>query len=104
MYFSIIIVFVGAWDRLRHWPGKKTLNSIDFTHEIHYCYFAVILRSSGVLIGYIVGAVVEYEHCPYIFILFPLMYVFWINALPNTPLYYLIQRDHSVSTNCETFF
>lgn len=56
-------------------------------------------RNVGVLIGYCVGAVVEYQYRPYILVFFPVMFLFWLYSLPNTPQYYLSKGDHSVS-NC----
>lgn len=62
--------------------------------------FTPLARNFGVLIGYIVGAVVEYEHRSYIFVFFPIMYVIWLYALPNTPQYYMHRENYSVS-KCE---
>lgn len=56
-----------------------------------------LARNFGVLIGYVVGAVVEYEQRPYIFVFFPIMYLFWLHSLPNTPQYYLRKEDYQVS-------
>lgn len=56
-----------------------------------------LARNIGVLIGYIVGAVVKYEHRSYIFIFFPIMYMFWLHALPNTPHYYMHRENYSVN-------
>lgn len=56
-----------------------------------------LARNVGVLIGYVVGAVVQYEHRPYIFVFFPVMYLFWLYSLPNTPQYYLHKEDYQVS-------
>lgn len=56
-----------------------------------------LARNLGVLIGYIVGAVVEYEHRSYIFVFFPIMYIFWLYALPNTPQYYAQRENYSVN-------
>lgn len=59
--------------------------------------FTPLARNLGVLIGYIVGAIVEYQHRSYIFIFFPIMYIFWLNALPNTPQYYMHREHYSVN-------
>lgn len=56
-----------------------------------------LARNVGVLIGYSVGAIVDYEHRPYIFVFFPIMYLFWLYSLPNTPQYYLHKGDYKVS-------
>lgn len=57
-----------------------------------------LARNVGVLIGYTVGAVVEYEQRPFIFVFFPVMYLFWLYSLPNTPQHYLHRGDYQVST------
>lgn len=52
-----------------------------------------LARNIGVLIGYTVGATVRYEYRPYIFIVFPVIYLISVYTLPNTPQYYL-QREN----------
>ncbi|XP_055299426.1 uncharacterized protein LOC129567002 [Sitodiplosis mosellana] len=46
-------------------------------------------RNTGILIAYIVGAIVDYKYIPCIFIFLPLLYVLCFVFLPNTPQYYL---------------
>lgn len=46
-------------------------------------------RNTGILTAYIVGAIVDYEYIPCIFIFIPVLYVVCFVCLPNTPQYYL---------------
>ncbi|XP_055303105.1 facilitated trehalose transporter Tret1-like [Sitodiplosis mosellana] len=48
-----------------------------------------LLVNIGILSGYIVGAIVDYEYVPCIFIAIPLIYVACFAFIPNTPQYCL---------------
>lgn len=52
-----------------------------------------VMRNTGILLAYIVGALLDYSQTPYVFICLPLLFVinFWF--LPSTPQY-LIRRGH----------
>lgn len=57
---------------------------------------ATLSRNTGVLIMFIVGAVVDYHSVPCIFILFPVVYLILFSLLPNTPQFYLLKGDLQV--------
>lgn len=59
--------------------------------------FTPLIRNIGLLISFFVGGVVKYEYRPYIFISLPLIYLFWLLYLPNTPQFYLKHDDFDVS-------
>ncbi|XP_055304279.1 uncharacterized protein LOC129569467 [Sitodiplosis mosellana] len=63
-----------------------------------------LARNVGVLIGYTAGAVIEYEKRPYIFVFFPIMYLFWLYSLPNTPQYYLHKGDYQKAESALTYY
>lgn len=48
---------------------------------------SAIMRNSGILLAYIVGASLDYSQIPFVFICLPLVFVvnFWF--LPSTPQY-----------------
>ncbi|XP_055309481.1 facilitated trehalose transporter Tret1-like isoform X1 [Sitodiplosis mosellana] len=48
-----------------------------------------LARNTGILLANIAAAVVDYEHRPFIFVVFPVIFFIWINFLPSTPEYYL---------------
>lgn len=48
-----------------------------------------LARNLGVLVAYIVGATVEYDIIPAIFIYFPIVYMVCLFFLPNTPQFHL---------------
>ncbi|XP_055296009.1 facilitated trehalose transporter Tret1-like [Sitodiplosis mosellana] len=48
-----------------------------------------LANNLGVLMGYIGGALIEYEHRPYVFISLPILYLFLVYFLPSTPQYHL---------------
>lgn len=54
-------------------------------------------RNIGLLAGYIGGALFEYNVRPYIFIVFPVIYLILMHSLPNTPQYYISKQDFEVS-------
>lgn len=55
-----------------------------------------LARNTGVLIAYIGGAVIKYEHRPLIFIVFPITFLMLVYFLPSTPQYYLKKSDFKV--------
>lgn len=57
----------------------------------------MLTRNTGILAAYIVGAIVEYEYIPFIFIIVPVVYFFLFSMLPNTPQYYLGKKNTEVS-------
>lgn len=79
-------------------------NSFNFWLIYIYVYFSFqsirgrlssiiqLSRNTGILIAYIVGAVVDYELIPCIFVLFPLLYIICFAFLPNTPQHYLLKN------------
>lgn len=54
-------------------------------------------RNIGILISYIIGAVVDYKYIPCIFIFIPILYVVCFIFLPNTPQFYLHKQQTQVS-------
>lgn len=46
-------------------------------------------RNAGILLGYIVGAVLQYRLVPCVFVTFPIVFAIWFAFLPNTPQFYL---------------
>lgn len=56
-----------------------------------------LARNVGVLIGYIIGAGVDYEYRPYIFVFFPIVYLLSVYTLPNTPKYYMQHDTYAVN-------
>lgn len=48
-----------------------------------------LLVNIGILSGYTVGALVDYEYIPCIFVTVPLIYVACFAFIPNTPQYCL---------------
>lgn len=59
--------------------------------------FSQISRVIGVLVAFIVNAVVDYEYVPCIFIFIPFLYAILFMLLPNTPQYYLQKNQDQVS-------
>lgn len=55
-----------------------------------------VTRNSGILIAYIVGAIVDYRHIPFVFIIIPLVYAVGFSFIPNTPQYYLKKNQIQV--------
>lgn len=47
-----------------------------------------LARNVGVLIAYVVGATVDYEFIPAIFMYIPIVYMICMYFLPNTPQYH----------------
>lgn len=46
-------------------------------------------RNMGVLISYILGAVIQYKTVPCVFVLAPIIFGICFSILPNTPQYHL---------------
>ena len=107
------------WDAIWRCPlcfgnCKRQVNAITRYHNIYWSHWNIrdysvrgrygsitpLARNIGVLIGYVVGAVVEYEYRSYIFIVFPIVYLISVYYLPNTPQYYL----HRENTEVIAFF
>lgn len=57
-----------------------------------------LARNSGILIAFIAGALIKYEHRPYVFIFIPIIYLVWVFFLPNSPQFYLKNNKFQVST------
>lgn len=55
-----------------------------------------LTRNSGVLIGFLVGAVVDYRTLPCIFAVVPLVFGILFFFLPNTPQFYLQKGQNKV--------
>lgn len=49
----------------------------------------LFFRNTGTLIGYILGASVEYEIIPCINVIIPIVFVVVFMMMPNTPQFYL---------------
>lgn len=54
-------------------------------------------RNTGILVSYIIGALVDYKYIPCIFIFIPILYVIGFVLLPNTPQFYLQNQRIQVS-------
>lgn len=52
-----------------------------------------LARNIGVLLSYTIGATVQYEFIPAIFIFIPILYMILLFLLPNTSQYY-IKKDN----------
>lgn len=67
------------------------LSNCTFIHSIRGRLGSImqLSRNTGILIAYILGAIVDYKSIPCIFIFIPLIYVVCFVFLPNTPQYYL---------------
>lgn len=50
---------------------------------------SAIMRNSGILLAYIIGALLDYNQIPFVFICLPLLFIvnFWF--LPSTPQYFI---------------
>lgn len=70
-----------------------------YKHSIRgrLCTFSLLFRNIGVLVAFIVNAVVDYEYVPCIFIFIPFVYAVLFMLLPNTPQYYLRKNQDQVS-------
>lgn len=56
----------------------------------------LLSRNSGILAAYIVGAFVEYEYVPSVFVIIPVVYLICFILLPNTPQYYIQKNNVEV--------
>lgn len=59
-----------------------------------------LARNIGVLLSYIVGATVQYNIIPAIFIFIPILYMILLFLLPNTPQYYIRTENYQVNGKC----
>lgn len=46
-------------------------------------------RNTGILVSYIVGAILQYRMVPCVFVTFPIVFAIWFAILPNTPQFHL---------------
>lgn len=58
--------------------------------------FSHLSRNIGVLMAYVVGALVQYKLVPCIFVAIPIIFGIWFFFLPNTPQYHLKKGDINV--------
>lgn len=63
-----------------------------------------LARHMGILISYVLGAFVDYEHIPCIVIVFPIIFLYLFYRLPNTPKYYLSTNQPEVRDQVEPEF
>lgn len=52
---------------------------------------APLSRNAGMLTSYVLGALLDYDQLPYVFIIIPIVYMINFIFLPNTPQY-LVKR------------
>lgn len=57
----------------------------------------MIFRNIGTLIGYVLGATIEYKLVPCICIIIPIAFIVIFMMIPNTPRYYLHKGQIQVS-------
>ncbi|XP_055295134.1 facilitated trehalose transporter Tret1-like [Sitodiplosis mosellana] len=95
-YYHILIArFVGGWA-----GGGMQTSLILYVSEIandnirgRLGGLLLFLRNIGVLIAYILGAVVDYEYIPYVCVVIPFGFVIIFATLPNTPQFYIAKGD-----------
>lgn len=58
---------------------------------------SLFLRNIGLLFGYTMGAIVEYEYIPYICVVMPIAFVIIFSTLPSTPQHYAKNGEMKVS-------
>lgn len=56
-----------------------------------------LARNIGVLLSYVVGATVQYDIIPAIFVSIPIVYMILMFSLPNTPQYHIRNENLQVS-------
>lgn len=76
---------------------KKTSELHDFSIRGRLNSLVPLARNVGVLLAYIIGALIKYEDIPFVFILFPISYMILVFFLPNTPQYHLKINDFEAS-------
>lgn len=58
---------------------------------------SLVVRNTGILIGYILGATINYDYIPIICVILPIVFVIiFAFMLPNTPRYYLHKNQIQV--------
>ncbi|XP_031631805.1 facilitated trehalose transporter Tret1-like isoform X2 [Contarinia nasturtii] len=63
-----------------------------------------VLRNFGILIGYTLGAKLDYQYIPCICVLFPITFAVVFAILPNTPRYYLRKGQPKRAENALRFY
>lgn len=56
----------------------------------------LLFRNIGILIAYILGAMVDYKYIPWICVTIPIVFIVYFMTLPNTSQYYLQRGSFEV--------